>query len=44
MHQAVEAKEGLTIKAESEELGRIALSNYVSLYERVSGMTGTAMT
>lgn len=44
LHQAVEAKEGLTIKAESEELGRIALSNYVSLYERVSGMTGTAMT
>lgn len=44
LHQAVEAKESLSIKAESEELGRIALSNYVSLYTTVSGMTGTAMT
>ena len=44
LHQAVEAKENLSIKPESEELGRIALSNYVSLYRSVGGMTGTAMT
>ncbi|AYG48482.1 hypothetical protein DV532_30100 (plasmid) [Pseudomonas sp. Leaf58] len=44
LHQAVEAKESLSIKPESEELGRIALSNYVSLYSSVGGMTGTAMT
>jgi preprotein translocase subunit SecA len=44
LHQAIEAKESLSIKPESEELGRIALSNYVSLYSSVGGMTGTAMT
>lgn len=44
LHQAVEAKESLSIKPESEELGRISLSNYVSMYQSVGGMTGTAMT
>lgn len=44
LHQAVEAKEGITIRPESKDLGRIALSNYLALYGLVSGMTGTAMT
>lgn len=43
LHQAIEAKEAVTIRPESKDLGRIALSNYLSLYECVSGMTGTAM-
>lgn len=44
IHQAIEAKENVTVKPESKDLGRIALSNYLSLYNRISGMTGTAMT
>jgi len=44
LHQAIEAKEGVEIRPESKDLGRIALANYLSLYECVSGMTGTAMT
>ena len=44
MHQAIEAKEGVTIKAENQTLATITLQNYFRLYEKLSGMTGTAET
>lgn len=44
LHQAVESKEGVEVCPETIEVGRIALANYMTLYETVSGMTGTAMT
>jgi preprotein translocase subunit SecA len=44
MHQAVEAKEGVEIKDENQTLATITLQNYFRLYEKLSGMTGTAMT
>ncbi|MEC9008228.1 MAG: preprotein translocase subunit SecA [Planctomycetota bacterium] len=44
LHQAVEAKEGVTIKEESQTLATITLQNYFKLYEKLAGMTGTAMT
>ena len=44
MHQAIEAKEGVVIQAENQTLATITLQNYFRLYERLSGMTGTAMT
>ncbi|MGB6457550.1 MAG: preprotein translocase subunit SecA, partial [Streptosporangiaceae bacterium] len=44
MHQAVEAKEGVTIKDENQTLATITLQNYFRLYEKLSGMTGTAVT
>ena len=44
LHQAVEAKEGVTIKEESQTLATITLQNYFKLYGKLSGMTGTAMT
>lgn len=44
LHQAVEAKEGVQIKEESQTLATITLQNYFKLYSRLSGMTGTAMT
>jgi preprotein translocase subunit SecA len=44
LHQAVECKEGVEVCPETIEVGRIALANYMTLYSRVSGMTGTAMT
>lgn len=44
LHQALECKEGVTICAETVELGRIALANYMNLYSTVGGMTGTAAT
>ncbi len=44
LHQAVEAKEGVKIKEETQTLATITLQNYVKLYEKVCGMTGTAMT
>ncbi|VAX41938.1 Protein translocase subunit SecA [hydrothermal vent metagenome] len=44
LHQAVEAKEGVTIKAENQTLATITLQNYFKLYKKLSGMTGTAMT
>lgn len=44
MHQAIEAKEGVTIKAENQTLATITLQNYFRLYSTLSGMTGTAMT
>jgi preprotein translocase subunit SecA len=44
MHQAIEAKEKVEIKAENQTLATITLQNYFRLYERLSGMTGTAQT
>jgi preprotein translocase subunit SecA len=44
MHQAIEAKEGVAIKDENQTLATITLQNYFRLYEKLSGMTGTAMT
>lgn len=44
MHQAIEAKEGVTIKAENQTLATVTLQNYFRLYEKLSGMTGTAET
>jgi len=44
MHQAIEAKEGVAIKAENQTLATITLQNYFKLYEKLSGMTGTAET
>ena len=43
LHQAVEAKEGVTIQPESETVASITVQNYFRLYERLAGMTGTAM-
>lgn len=44
MHQAIEAKEGVEIKAENQTLATITLQNYYRLYNKLSGMTGTADT
>jgi preprotein translocase subunit SecA len=44
MHQAIEAKEGVAIKDENQTLATITLQNYFRLYDKLSGMTGTAMT
>ena len=44
LHQALEAKERLEIKDENQTLATITLQNYFRLYEKISGMTGTAMT
>lgn len=44
LHQAVESKEEVEVCPETIEVGRIALANYMGLYDTVSGMTGTAMT
>tara|TARA_R110001599_G_scaffold47162_2_gene137122 strand:- start:11244 stop:13946 length:2703 start_codon:yes stop_codon:yes gene_type:complete len=44
IHQAVEAKEGMTIQAESQTLASTTFQNYFRLYEKLSGMTGTADT
>jgi preprotein translocase subunit SecA len=44
MHQAVEAKEGVPIKDENQTLATITLQNYFRLYDKLSGMTGTATT
>ncbi len=44
LHQAVEAKEGVKIKEETQTLATITLQNYFKLYEKISGMTGTALT
>jgi len=41
LHQAIECKELVEIRPETVELGRIALANYMRLYEKVAGMTGT---
>ena len=44
LHQAIEAKEGVPIKAENQTYASITLQNYFRMYERLSGMTGTAQT
>jgi preprotein translocase subunit SecA len=44
LHQAVEAKEGVRIKEESQTLATVTLQNFFKLYKKVGGMTGTAMT
>ena len=44
LHQALEAKERIEIKDENQTLATITLQNYFRLYEKLSGMTGTAMT
>ena len=44
LHQAVEAKEKVLVREENQTLATITLQNYFRLYEKLSGMTGTAMT
>ncbi len=44
LHQAVDAKERVTIKEENQTLATITLQNYFKLYKKLAGMTGTAMT
>ncbi len=44
MHQAIEAKEGASIKAENQTFATITLQNYFRLYDKLAGMTGTAKT
>jgi len=44
MHQAIEAKEGVEIRAENQTLATITLQNYFRMYEKLAGMTGTAET
>jgi len=44
VHQAIEAKEGVEVKAENQTLATVTLQNYFRLYEKLSGMTGTAET
>jgi preprotein translocase subunit SecA len=44
MHQAIEAKEGVQIKDENQTLATITLQNYFRMYDKLAGMTGTAMT
>jgi preprotein translocase subunit SecA len=44
LHQAIEAKENVTIKAENQTLASITLQNYFRMYNKLSGMTGTATT
>jgi len=44
MHQAIEAKEGVQIQQENQTLATITLQNYFRLYDKLSGMTGTAQT
>lgn len=44
LHQAIEAKEGVKVKSESKTLATITFQNFFRLYNKLSGMTGTAMT
>jgi len=44
LHQAIEAKEGVNVRRESKTLATITFQNYFRLYEKLAGMTGTAMT
>jgi preprotein translocase subunit SecA len=44
LHQAIEAKEGVAVQQESRTYAKISLQNYFRLYEKISGMTGTAQT
>ena len=44
LHQAIEAKEGVAIQKETQTYATITLQNYFRMYEKLSGMTGTAIT
>jgi preprotein translocase subunit SecA len=44
LHQAIEAKEGVEVQEESMTLATISFQNYFRLYDKLSGMTGTALT
>ncbi|MFA5098711.1 MAG: preprotein translocase subunit SecA [Candidatus Paceibacterota bacterium] len=44
LHQAIEAKEGVEVKQETRTFAQITIQNYFRLYEKISGMTGTAQT
>src|SRR5665811_962662 len=44
LHQAIEAKEGVNIKEENQTLATITLQNYFRMYDKLAGMTGTALT
>ncbi|HEU0015872.1 MAG TPA: preprotein translocase subunit SecA [Longimicrobium sp.] len=44
LHQAVEAKEGVTVRAETQTLATITIQNYFRMYDKLGGMTGTAET
>jgi preprotein translocase subunit SecA len=44
LHQAIEAKEGVTVKEESRTFGKISIQNYFRMYKKIAGMTGTAQT
>ncbi len=44
LHQAIEAKEGVEIKNESKTMATVTYQNFFRLYEKLSGMTGTAKT
>ncbi|MCH7491430.1 MAG: preprotein translocase subunit SecA, partial [Gemmatimonadetes bacterium] len=44
LHQAVEAKEGVTVRGETQTLATITIQNYFRMYDKLSGMTGTAET
>ena len=44
LHQAIEAKEGVTVREEYQTLATITLQNYFRLYDKLAGMTGTALT
>ena len=44
LHQAIEAKEGVTVAAESKTLASITFQNYFRMYKKLGGMTGTAST
>src|SRR5690606_24604388 len=44
LHQAIEAKEGVTVQRESKTLATITFQNYFRLFEKLAGMTGTAKT
>ena len=44
LHQAIEAKEGVTVKQENQTLASITFQNYFRMYDKLAGMTGTADT
>lgn len=44
LHQAIEAKEGIEVKAESKTLATVTIQNYFRMYKKLAGMTGTAKT
>jgi preprotein translocase subunit SecA len=44
LHQAIEAKEGLKVREESQTLATITIQNFFKMYDKLSGMTGTALT